>query len=69
MKLLKNIRPLTKQESENIKGGYVFTCEEKKRNVMTIVAFDDQGNKIQDYKIATTDAMVFMQNYQGNNKQ
>ncbi len=68
MKLLKNMVFLTKQEANKIKGGFSFTCEERKRNVMTIVAYDDQGNKIRDYKVATSSAASFMENYQGEDK-
>jgi hypothetical protein len=63
MKLLKSITPLTKQESENIKGGYVFTCEEKKRNVMNIIVYSDAGALVNTYKVPTADATTFMTTY------
>jgi hypothetical protein len=63
MKLLKNITPLTKQEAANIKGGYIFTCEEKKRNLMTITVYSDAGSLLNTYKVATVDADSFMTTY------
>jgi hypothetical protein len=68
MKFLNNITPLTKQDAENIKGGYLFSCEEKKRN-MLISAYTNNGVLINTYKVATVTAETFIQNYQGDNKQ
>jgi hypothetical protein len=63
MKLLKNIRPLTKQELVNLKGGYLFTCEEKKRNVTTITVYTDFGTLFNSYKVATTEVSSFIATY------
>jgi hypothetical protein len=68
MKLLKNITPLTKQDAENIKGGYLFTCEEKKRNVMSISVYTESGTLLDTYKVATTEATSFMATYDTKTK-
>jgi hypothetical protein len=63
MKLLKNITPLTKQDAENIKGGYLFSCEEKKRNVMSITVYSDLGTLIDTYKVDSNKTTAFMTTY------
>jgi hypothetical protein len=63
MKLLKNITPLTKQDAENIKGGYLFTCEEKKRNLLSISVYTDAGVLLSTDKVAIADATTFMTTY------
>jgi hypothetical protein len=63
MKLLKNIMHLTKQDAENIKGGYLFSCEEKKRNLMSITVYTESGALLNTYKVATTEVTSFIASY------
>ena len=57
--------PLTKQETEEVKGGYVFTCEEKKRNVMLVTAYTDSGTLVNTYKIVDSQLSTFLSIYNG----
>ena len=41
---------LTKEEMTKVTGGYVFSCEEKKRGLMNLKVCDDFGNKIKTHK-------------------
>ena len=34
----------------NITGGYIFSCEEKKRGLMNLKVCDDFGHKIKTHK-------------------
>ena len=55
---------LTKKEMTNITGGYIFSCEEKKRGLMNMKICDDFGKKLKTMKGITADeAADIMVNY------
>lgn len=56
---------LSPSELSNIKGGYIYTCEEKKRH-MAIICRTDAGKKIGDFKIALNEVEQFMRHFNGN---
>lgn len=55
---------LSLQEMSDIKGGYIYTCEERKRH-MHITCRTDDGKKINDFKIALDDVDEFMLHFNG----
>lgn len=40
---LQQLTPLNEHEKNNTKGGYSFSCEEKKRGLMRMTICDDAG--------------------------
>ena len=43
LKDLHQLTPLNEHEKNNTKGGYSFSCEEKKRNLMRLYVYSDAG--------------------------
>jgi hypothetical protein len=64
MSKFKHIEVLSSQKMNDIKGGYIYTCEEKKRH-MAITCRTDDGKKINDFKIALEDVDDFMRYFNG----
>ena len=61
---LKQLTYLNETEKTNIKGGYLFSCEEKKRNLMNISVFSDEGVLIETIKgVTATNASSVMTTY------
>ena len=55
---------LSKKEMTKVTGGYVFSCEEKKRGLMNMKICDDFGHKLKTMKGITADeAADIMINY------
>ena len=53
LKDLHQLTPLNEHEKNNTKGGYSFSCEEKKRNLMNLSVFTDAGVLIDTIKGVT----------------
>ena len=61
---LKQLTLLNEHEKNNIKGGYLFSCEEKKRNLMKLFVYSDAGVLIDTINgITATEAGNIMINY------
>lgn len=65
MQLNQQKKSLSAAEMSSLKGGYIYSCEEKKRH-MEITCFTDEGKKINAFKIAPGYAMRFMATFNGN---
>jgi hypothetical protein len=64
MSKLKYTEVLSSQKMNDLKGGYLYTCEERKRH-MAITCRTDDGKKINDFKIALDDVDDFMTYFNG----
>jgi hypothetical protein len=64
MSKFKHIEALSSQKMNDIKGGYIYTCEEKKRH-MSITCRTDDGKKINDFKVKKSEVALFMQYFNG----
>jgi hypothetical protein len=65
MSKFKHTEVVSTQKMNDIKGGYIYTCEERKRH-MAITCRTDTGKKINDFKIALEDVDNFMTYFNGN---
>ena len=64
---LQQLTPLNEHEKNNTKGGYSFSCEEKKRGLMRMTIFDDAGTLLQKINgINARTAGIVMETYDRN---
>ncbi len=66
--LFKKTTILSPNDLKDLKGGYIFSCEERKRH-MYITCYTQEGQKsINTFRVAPQDADTFMANFNGSKK-